>query len=131
MSTMFFILLAAAALIAKDLRVAGAEMLVLNKRDQGKEVTVKLGEVVQIELEEAGGTGYLWEFTSLDKDYLVIVSIQTGRPARRQGVGFPLLKKWQLKTQKRGKTQVAMLYHRPWEEASKGAETFTVTLNII
>src|SRR5271157_590257 len=55
----------------------GGNVVILHKEDGGREVQVKSGDVIQVELQGAGGTGYWWYVTNLDKTRVELVSEET------------------------------------------------------
>ena len=58
-------------------RIGDGKTVVLNKQDSGKQIDVKIGEFVQVELEAMGTAGYQWFVENLDQDILRLVSEET------------------------------------------------------
>jgi predicted secreted protein len=105
-------------------------MTVLQMHDHGKEIRVQAGEVIELALEEQGGTGYLWEFDHLDKNHFQVVSTETRRLTGQPLVGGPVLKVWQLKTKAPGEAKLCLDYLRPWEGRAKAVKHFEVKVHI-
>jgi predicted secreted protein len=104
--------------------------VVITKNDDGKEISVPEGAIVEVRLEQHGGTGYLWQIVGLDQTHLKVLN-STETPLRGgRIVGGPLLKTWQIQAVKPGQTDLKMLLYRPWEGAQKAAESFQVKIVI-
>ncbi len=110
---------------------AGAEPgTVITQADNGKEITVSEGEVFEVRLEQAGGTGYSWEIVDPDKTHLQVLAT-THTPLKKGPIlGGPLLTTWQVKAVKAGNTGIEILLYRPWEGIEKAAERFQVNIQI-
>ena len=75
---------------------------VITKQDNGKEIAVPEGEVFEVRLEHAGGTGYLWQIVEPDETHLKVLE-STEIPLKEgRIVGGPLLKTWKIKAMKVG-----------------------------
>lgn len=108
-----------------------SHMVMVTKAHSGKEITVKLGDVIRIELPEQGGTGFLWQFEGLDKQFFDLIKVETDKMNKEEGLtGEPLVKRWHLKTKKVGTTVVRLYYFRPWEHKGKAADTFVLPVRI-
>ncbi len=108
----------------------GASVVILHKQDNGREVQVKAGDAIQVELEGAGGTGYWWYVTGLDAARLEVLSEETKAPSDKKLLGGPVTGVWRFKAKEPGKTQLIMKYYRVWEGPEKAADQFSVVLNI-
>ncbi len=107
----------------------GESVIIVQKADSGQEIQVRSGDTIQIELSGAGGTGYWWYVTKLDKQYAELVSEETVPPAEKKP-GGPVKGIWRIKTKQPGKTELAMKYYRIWEGPEKAVDEFSVILNI-
>ena len=103
----------------------------LTRGDNGKEITVKIGDVLQIELERSGGTGYEWYLDQSYKKYFEVVGEDTETRQSRGLVGTPVVRKWKLRAIERGETDVRLLLYREWEGKDKAVETFKVRVKIL
>jgi predicted secreted protein len=107
------------------------EVMVLQKKDNGKDIRVKEGATIELSLEEQGGTGYLWDFNRLDENHFEVVKIETRPPAKEQArVGGPVFKTWWLQVKKAGESQLTLDYFRPWEGRAKAASHYQVKIHI-
>lgn len=107
----------------------GAEVTVVRKEDNGKTIVINHETVIQIELEEKGATGYLWEFDALDKELFDLLGTDVRYTKAPGLVGAPVTKIWRMKAKKTGKNQLRMYYYRPWEGKMKAVDKFYVTIN--
>ena len=108
----------------------GANVVILQKEDSGREVVVKSGDVIQIELSGSGGTGYWWYVTKMDSKYAELVSEETKAPSDKKLLGGPTKGTWRFKAKEPGKTDLIMKYYRAWEGPEKAVDEFSVILNI-
>lgn len=103
--------------------------IILTKQDSGKEIEVRLGDIIQIELQEMGGAGYQWHLQDLDADCVRFVSEETKVPSQGK-VGAPALGIWKFEVIKQGSTEIQMDHYRPWEGIKRSTDHFSVRLNI-
>ena len=104
--------------------------LVITKEDNGKQIVVPEGEIFEVRLEHAGGTGYLWEIVEPDETHLKV--LESNEIPLREGriVGGPLLKTWKIKTMKVGRADLKILLYRPWEGPEKAVDSLQVKIQI-
>ena len=103
--------------------------VILQKQDNGKEINLKAGQVVQIQLAGVGGTGYWWYVQSLDARHLELLSEKTRAPSDGR-VGGPVLGIWTFRAKEPGSTEIRMDYYRKWEGVEKAIEKFRVKITI-
>jgi len=107
-------------------------MLKINKLDNNKEVTVKVGDVINIELERSGGTGYDWYIDAPSGDCLELIGEHTETVATDKAiVGAPVTEEWQLKAIKSGYTEVVLHLYRVWEGKDKSIDSFKIRVKIL
>jgi len=104
-------------------------LVILTKQDQGKEIEVKVGDVVQIELEAIGTAGYQWFVESLDQEVLKLVSEETQVPYPGR-LGAPVLMVWKFEVIKEGTTEIRMDHYRSWEGKEHSTDHFEVRIKI-
>ena len=117
-------------LVASSFPKAGNE-LKLSKGDNGKEITIKIGDILQIELKRSGGTGYEWY---LDKSYgkyfeLIKEDTETGQSGGL--VGTPVVRTWKLRAIEGGEIDIRLFLYRNWEGKDKAVETFKIKVRIL
>jgi predicted secreted protein len=109
----------------------GAETVIVNKTFDGKEIKLKTGGLIRIELEELGSAGYAWTIQGLDREHLEIVSVQTEPlPHAKDITGAPVIRTWLIRGTKEGKSELKFLYYRPWEGERNAADEFVFRLRI-
>lgn len=108
----------------------GGNVVILQKEDSGREVEVKSGDVIQIELSGSGGTGYWWYVAGLDAARIELISEETKAPSDKKLMGGPTKGIWRFKAKAPGKTDLVMKYYRVWEGPEKAEDQFSVVLNI-
>ena len=104
--------------------------VVITKEDNGKQIVVPEGEIFEIHLEHAGGTGYGWEIVEPDETHLKVLH-STEVPLRDERIlGGPLLKTWKIKAVKVGQADLKILLYRPWEGPEKAVDSLQVEIQI-
>ena len=105
----------------KELKLTGAEA--------GKTVEVAQGGVVEVTLKGNPTTGYMWEVGSLD-DKVLKPEGEPGFKADSDADGAPGMITLKFKAEGAGKTDLKLVYHRPWETEEPPAQTFNVTVTV-
>jgi predicted secreted protein len=118
-------------LVSQPVLVAGGEMITLQKENSGQEISLRVGNLLRIELSGIGGTGYSWHIINLDPQYLKLISAETGKIPETGRIGGPVRHIWIFQTQKAGQTEIKMNYYRPWEGVEKSADHFLIKIKII
>jgi len=107
-------------------------MLKINKLDNNKEITVKVGDVIHIELERFGGTGYDWHIDKPSGECLELISERTDTAATDKAiVGAPVTKEWELRAINKGDTEVVLRLYRAWEGKEKAIDLFKIRVKIL
>ena len=114
--------------------MAGANMenepdVILNKQDSGKEISSKPGQVIQVQLEGMGGTGYWWYVQNLDTRHVELLSEKT-KAVSDGRVGGPVLGLWTFRVKEPGTTEIKMDYFRSWEGVASALEHFRVKITV-
>ena len=109
-----------------------AATMIITKQDREKEIIIKTETIFQIQLEEKGGTGYLWEFDTLNNEYFQLLNVETKSILRKEGyTGNPIIRIWHLKAIKKGPAELTMYYYRPWENKNKAVDRFHLKFKIM
>jgi predicted secreted protein len=103
--------------------------VVLQKQDSGKEITVKAGQDIQIQLEGLGGTGYWWYVENLDARRMELLSEKT-KSVSDGRVGGPVLGLWTFRAKEPGTVEIKMDYYRIWEGSAKAIDHFQIKMKI-
>ena len=102
----------------------------LTREDSGKEISLKVGDRVEIALSAPGAAGYMWYFDHLDQVYLDAMG-EESRVASGDGLtGAPLMKIWRLKAKKEGETEIRMSLYRVWEGKENAIDRFKIKVRI-
>lgn len=109
---------------------AAAEVTAVQAKDDGKEIKVKVGAIIELSLEETAGTGYSWAFDRLDEQHFELLKTETRSLAEKHRVGGPVLKTWRLKAKSPGEARLTLNYFRPWEGKAKAVKHFMVKVSI-
>jgi predicted secreted protein len=109
-----------------------AETVTVGKSFNGREIKVRVGAVIRVQLEELGAAGYVWAIKDLDTEHFEVLDVQTGQPPQPgEAVGAPLTKTWLIKSRKEGKSELRFLQFRPWEGEKNAVETFVLKVRIL
>ena len=103
--------------------------IILTKQDSGKEIEVRLGDIIQIELQEMGGAGYQWHLQDLGTDGVKFVSEETKVPSDGRR-GAPALGIWKFEVTREGSAEIRMDHYRPWEGIGRSTDHFSIRLNV-
>ena len=101
----------------------------LTERDDGTAVEVAKGGTLAITLEGNPTTGYTWEVATSDESVLKL----DGEPefkAKSQAIGAGGMMTLRFRAEGVGKTDLKLVYHRPWEKDQEPAETFEVAVTV-
>ncbi len=113
-------------------RSHASETVIVNKSFNGREIKVKAGTTIQVELEQPGATGYTWEIQNLDTEHFKTLSVKhVDRGKGGDFVGAPILKTWRIETIRAGKSKLKFLLYRPWEGEKNATDTFVLDVRIL
>ncbi len=103
----------------------------LNQKTVTREVTLKVGDTLQVSLGSNPSTGYQWESDMRISDDTVIA--QTGHEVIAPSNGRPGAAGnavWALQAVGPGTATVSTRYSRPWEGGEQGTWTFTAAVTV-
>jgi len=103
--------------------------ITVTQEQSGREIAVKVGDILQIELPGTGGTGYSWSVEEAGAPYLKLLD-HTTRQIKESLPGGPVLHLWRFKAEKPGAGEIKMAYYRPWEGVGKAVDHFRLKLRI-
>ena len=110
--------------------VTGDDMVIITKQDNGKEIRVKAGDTIRIELEAIGTAGYGWYTDKLDSTYLELLSEETRAMSEEGKTGAPVTIIWRFNALKKGNTSISMDYYRKWEGIENAVDHFSIKITI-
>ena len=121
-----FLILMAMAVVAICM-LAGCVGEIKTYTDSGQTIDIGANQEFVIALGSNPTTGYMWQ-VSHDETMLELVEKtykRTGEPVGGGGVEY-----FRFKTLKTGKTEITLVYKRPWEEPTPQDVTKAFTVNI-
>ena len=104
----------------------------LTDTNNGGQVTVKVGQTINLQLESNPSTGFGWEVSQVDTTLLAQKGDKTYAPASQNksvagGGGWEY---FHFTVQQKGETTLKLIYHRSWEKGVEPAQTFEVKIHI-
>ena len=110
----------------------GAETVVVNKAFNGREIKVRAGGLIRVELEQLGAAGYSWAIKDLNRDHFDVISDETKDiPSKGEITGAPVVRSWLISTKNKGKAELRILHYRPWEGEKNASDTFVLRVRIL
>ena len=103
--------------------------ITVTKEQSGREVALKAGNILRIELPGRGGTGYSWFAEDTFAPYLKLVD-QTTQTVGERRPGSPVIQVWRFRAEKPGVTEIKMAYFRPWEGVGQAKDRFLIKIRI-
>jgi len=111
--------------------VAGCVGEVKTYTDSGQAISIGINQEFVIALGSNPTTGYSWQ-ASYDETMLELVggesTYEAGKEAKQGTVGAGGIEYFRFKTLEAGKTEITMVYKRPWEEEIIEQKVFTVNI---
>ncbi len=105
--------------------------VVVDKSADGEQVVLRRGQTLEVQLEQAGATGYTWQVVVLDENLLESTELASPPPGTGSMiVGAPVLRTWRFKALAKGQTELKMFNYRPWEGVEKAVDKFQLKIKI-
>lgn len=104
----------------------------LDKQSNGKQITLKQGQALSIQLESNITTGYSWTIDNVDEAVLKsqgepeYVEAQPGK----QLTGGGGWQTFHFQPGKTGQTNLKLIYHRPWEKDVEPIQIYEVQVTV-
>jgi len=125
---LFWLLLSGLILYPSPLLAAEATITV-TKEQSGREIALKVGDILLIELPAKGGTGYSWAAAETFPPYLKLLD-QTTRQLTEGRVGGPVMQVWRFKAGRPGAGEINLAFFRPWEGVGTAVDHFRLKLQV-
>ena len=122
-------LLLTCLMLSQSTLLAADATITVTKEQGGREIALKVGNILQIELPGRGGTGYTWFADATGAPYLKLMS-QTTRQVKEGRLGGPVIQVWRFKAEKPGATEIKMAYYRPWEGVGQAVDHFLIKIRL-
>jgi len=103
-------------------------MLEMAEDDNGREVTLAMGEMAELTLAENPTTGYQWELSAKADSVCKLVKDEfepAGGPTGSGGVH-----RWRFKAVKPGSGEIELQYRRPWEKNAAPARSYHARVQV-
>jgi predicted secreted protein len=109
--------------------------IMLSEIDDGREITVQVGDRIHLELKLFGSTGYDWY---LDQSYEQNFELLKDEKKEFYGeihgkglVGTPLLRIWELRAAQKGERDITLRLYRDWEGKDRAVKKFAIGIKIL
>ena len=122
-------LLLISLMLSQSPLLAADATITVTKEQGGREIALKVGDILRIELPGKGGTGYSWLAEATFAPYLKLMD-QATRQLKEGRLGGPVMQIWRFKAEKPGVTEISMAYYRPWEGIGQAKDHFRIKLRI-
>jgi predicted secreted protein len=122
-------LLLTCLMLSQSPLLAADATITVTKEQGGREIALKVGNILLIELPGKGGTGFSWVVEATGAPYLKLMSEATQKVGEPRP-GGPVMQVWRFKAAQPGTTELKMAYYRPWEGVGKAVDHFRVKLHI-
>jgi predicted secreted protein len=103
--------------------------LTVTKEQAGREISLKVRDILQIELPATGGTGYSWFAQATGAPFLKLIS-ETAQQVGEPRPGSPVMQVWRFQAEQPGTCVISLAYYRPWEGVEKAVDHFRFKLHI-
>jgi predicted secreted protein len=110
--------------------LAGSNTVIIRKDQNGKEIRVRRGDLIQVELPALGSAGYTWHIDNLKAKYIEVISEETKTDVPRSKTGAPVVEIWRFRVKNEGDVEIKLDYYRTWERKDKSADHFLIRLHI-
>jgi predicted secreted protein len=109
--------------------MAAETTITVTKELNGREIALKVGNILRIKLPGNSGTGYSWVVSANGAPYLKLVDQATENVGKPRP-GSPVLQVWRFRAAQPGAGEIKIAYYRPWEGVGKAVDHFLVKLHI-
>jgi inhibitor of cysteine peptidase len=116
-------------MLSQSTLLAADATITVTKEQGGREIALKVGDILRIELPGRGGTGYSWLAEDTFAPYLKLVDQATQKVGERR-LGSPVIQVWRFRAEKPGTTEIKMAYFRPWEGVGQAKDRFLIKIRI-
>ncbi|MBU4232617.1 MAG: protease inhibitor I42 family protein [Proteobacteria bacterium] len=128
-------LLLTCLMLSQSPLLAADATITVTKEQGGREIALKVGNILLIELPGKGGTGYSWLVEAAGAPYLKLMDhttrqLKEGRLGGPDRLGGPVMQVWRFKATQPGACEIKIAYYRPWEGVGKAVDHFRLKLHI-
>jgi inhibitor of cysteine peptidase len=101
----------------------------LTEADAGSTVELRTGDRLSVRLTGNPTAGYSWELAAVDTHVLSPAS-EPGFQASSAAIGSGGVFAFEFEAAASGRTDLRMVYRRPWEKRRRPAQTFAVNVTV-
>jgi inhibitor of cysteine peptidase len=105
-----------------------SKIMQVDKTYDGREVTLAIGEVLELSLAENPTTGFRWGFAVKPEPVCTIVKSVFESATVPPGKGGT--HHWQFQAVHPGSGTIELQYRRPWEKEAPASRTFKLTVHV-
>ena len=110
----------------------GAATITVNKDFNKREIKVRLGGMIRVNLEQQGAAGYSWNVRNPDAEHLEVVEEKTdSTPPPADVTGAPVQRTWLFRAKKTGRSELRLMHYRVWEGEESASDSFLLKVLII
>lgn len=109
--------------------LAADATITVTREQAGREIALKVGDILRIELPSRGGTGYSWLLQATGAPCLKLIS-ETTQPVGESRPGSPVMQVWRFTAALPGACEIKLAYYRPWEGVGKAVDHFHLKLHV-
>jgi inhibitor of cysteine peptidase len=103
-------------------------MLQIAEDDNGRTVTLAVGDAVELSLAENRTTGYHWELNEKAEPICELVSDDFEAASGPPGSGG--VHRWQFRAVQPGSGEIGLQYRRPWEKNAARARSYQMSVRV-
>ena len=120
------------AMIISLVSMAGckAQPVKISETDNGKSISVSVGNQLEVSLSGNPTTGYSWEVKSVDATILEQVGEPQFSSDNPNLVGSGGIQTFTFDVKKSGSVTLELIYHRPWETDVEPLQTFSIQVEV-
>ena len=96
-----------------------SETVVVDKTFNGREIKVRMGGMIRVDLDQGGAAGQVWDIKDLDKEHFEEI------------VSAPILERWVIRAKAKGKSQLTFIHSRPWKGEEEAVDIFVLKVRIL
>ncbi|MBU1111058.1 protease inhibitor I42 family protein [Patescibacteria group bacterium] len=99
--------------------------VILDGNHTGQQVTLQVGQILEINLPANPSTGYTWELSNNFDGHVLIQVGEAQFQPQSNLIGASGTTTLQFEAVSKGKITLSLIYHRPWETETEPQNTFT------
>lgn len=104
--------------------------IALGAKDNGTQLELEQGQTLAITLDSNPTTGYSWARDPNQVDDILVQVGEAEYKSKSNLIGGGGIETLRFRADAPGKTTLALIYRRPWEEGTKPAEVYTLEISV-